>query len=212
MAITAPPNCAVRNRDENRAQNTWRTPESGVSLSQFYWRTRTIHQNAGVSRRKLAIIWNKAAIDEIHFDHSGIGGHDCDVAGIRSLSAMLVVPMGDLISDEQDASQSIFIPTTKAVAAYRICVSLRANSSRNSPRSRRSNVGGPTLRLACGIDGRDMGPPCVTLPLKKAGTCVDVRTEGTIVLVRTAGAAGGRAEGVACPIEQRVSLPGRADV
>lgn len=54
MAITAPPNCAVRNRDENRAQNTWRTPESGVSLSQFYWRTRTIHQNAGVSRRKLA--------------------------------------------------------------------------------------------------------------------------------------------------------------
>jgi hypothetical protein len=53
MAITAPPNCAVRNRDENRAQNTWRTPESGVSLSQFYWRTRTIHQNAGVSRRKL---------------------------------------------------------------------------------------------------------------------------------------------------------------
>jgi hypothetical protein len=23
-------------------------------LSQFYWRTRTIHQNAGVSRRKLA--------------------------------------------------------------------------------------------------------------------------------------------------------------
>lgn len=53
MAITAPPNCAVQNRDENRAQNTWRTPESGVSLSHFYWRTRTIHQNAGVSRRKL---------------------------------------------------------------------------------------------------------------------------------------------------------------
>jgi hypothetical protein len=54
MPITAPPNCAVRNRDENRAQNTWRTPESGVSLSQFYWRTRAIHQNAGVSRQKLA--------------------------------------------------------------------------------------------------------------------------------------------------------------
>jgi hypothetical protein len=63
MAITALPNCAVRNRDENRAQNTWRMPESGVSLSQFYWRTRTTHQNAGVSRRKLAtgrrqlVIW-----------------------------------------------------------------------------------------------------------------------------------------------------------
>jgi hypothetical protein len=96
------------------------------------------------------------------------------------------------------ASQSIFIPRTKAVAAYRICVSLRASSSRNSSRSRRSNVDGPTLRPACGIDGRDMGPPCVSLPLNKAGTCVDVRTEGTIGLIRTAG---GRAEGVACPIE-----------
>jgi hypothetical protein len=105
------------------------------------------------------------------------------------------------ISDQQGASQSIFIPTTKAVAAYRICVSLRASSSRNSTRWLRSNVDGLTLRLACGIDGRDMGPPCVSLPLKKAGTCVDVRTEGTIVLVRTAGAARGRAEGVACPIE-----------
>lgn len=105
------------------------------------------------------------------------------------------------ISDQQGASQSIFIPTTKAVAAYRICVSLRASSPRNSTRWLRSNVDGLTLRLACGIDGRDMGPPCVSLPLKKAGTCVDVRTEGTIVLVRTAGAGRGRAEGVACPIE-----------
>jgi hypothetical protein len=105
------------------------------------------------------------------------------------------------ISDQQGASQSIFIPTTKAVAAYRICVSLRGSSSRHSSRSRRSNVEGLTLRLACGIDGTDMEPPCVSLPLKKAGTCVDVRTEGTIVLVRTAGVAGGRADGVACPIE-----------
>jgi hypothetical protein len=80
-------------------------------------------------------------------------------------------------------------------------VSLRASSPRNSTRWLRSNVDGLTLRLACGIDGRDMGPPCVSLPLKKAGTCVDVRTEGTIVLVRTAGAGRGRAEGVACPIE-----------
>lgn len=105
------------------------------------------------------------------------------------------------ISGQQEASQSIFIPTTKAVAAYRICVSKRTSSSRNSSRWRPSNVDGLTLRLACGIDGRDTGPPCVSLPLKKAGTCVDVRTEGAIVLVRTGGAASGRAEGVACPIE-----------
>ena len=105
------------------------------------------------------------------------------------------------ISDQQGASQAIFIPTTKAVAAYRICVSMRASSSRSSSRSRRSNVDGLTLRLACGVDGRGMGPRCVSLPINKAGTCVDVRTDGAIVLMRTAGAASGRAEGVACPIE-----------
>ena len=105
------------------------------------------------------------------------------------------------ISDQKGASQAIFIPTAKAVAAYRICVSKRASSLRSSSRSRRSNVDGLTLRLACGIDGRDMGPRCVSLPLKKAGTCVDVRTEGAIVLVRTAETASGRAEGVACQIE-----------
>jgi hypothetical protein len=103
------------------------------------------------------------------------------------------------ISDQQGASQSIFIPTTKTVAAYRICVNKRARG--NALRWRRSNVDGLTVRLACGIDGRDMGPLCVSLPLKKAGICVDVRTEGTIALVRTEGAASGRAEGVACPIE-----------
>jgi hypothetical protein len=44
-----------------------------------------------------AIIWNKEAIDEIHFNHSGIGGHDCYVvAGIYPLSGTLVVPMGYL--------------------------------------------------------------------------------------------------------------------
>jgi hypothetical protein len=80
-------------------------------------------------------------------------------------------------------------------------VSMRASSSRSSSRSRRSNVDGLTLRLACGVDGRGMGPRCVSLPLNKAGTCVDVRTDGAIVLMRTAGAASGRAEGVACPIE-----------
>ena len=105
------------------------------------------------------------------------------------------------ISDQEGASQAIFIPTTKAVAAYRICVSMRSSSARNSSRTRRSNVDGLTLRLACGIDGKDTGPRCVNLPLNKAGTCVDVRTEGAIVLMRTAGAASGRVEGVACPIE-----------
>jgi len=105
------------------------------------------------------------------------------------------------ISDQEGASQSIFIPTTKAVVAYRICVSMRSSSARNSSRTRRSNVEGLTLRLACGTDGRDMGPRCVSLPLNKAGTCVDVRTEGAIVLMRTAGTASGRAQGVACPIE-----------
>jgi hypothetical protein len=44
----------------------------------------------------LAIIWNKEAIDEIHFNHSGIGGHDCYAAGICPLSGTLVVPMGYL--------------------------------------------------------------------------------------------------------------------
>ena len=105
------------------------------------------------------------------------------------------------ISDHQGASQAIFIPTTKAVSAYRVCVNKRSSGSRSSSRTRRSNVDGLNLRLACGIDGKDMGPPCVNLPLNKAGTCVDVRTEGAIVLMRTAGAASGRAEGVACPIE-----------
>jgi hypothetical protein len=118
-------------------------------------------------------IWNKEAIDEIHFNHTGFGGHDCDVAGIRPLSGTLF-PWA--ISDQQGASQSKFIPTTKAGAAYRICGSLRADSSRNSTRWLRSNVDGLTLRLACEIDGRDMGPLCVGMPLKKAGTCVDVRT------------------------------------
>jgi hypothetical protein len=36
------------------------------------------------------------AIDEIHFNHSDIGGHDCDVAGVRALSGTLVVRMGYL--------------------------------------------------------------------------------------------------------------------
>jgi hypothetical protein len=43
-----------------------------------------------------AIIWNKEAIDEIYFNHSGIGGHDCDVAGICPLSGTLLVTMGYL--------------------------------------------------------------------------------------------------------------------
>jgi hypothetical protein len=131
---------------------------------------------------------------------------------IPALAVMIVTPPASArcpagssfpwaISDQQGASQSIFIPTTKAVVAYRICVSVRARSSRNSSLTRRSNVDGLTLRLACGIDGKDMGPRCVSLPVNKAGTCVDVRTEGAIVLMRTAGAASGRAEGVACPIE-----------
>jgi hypothetical protein len=51
-----------------------------------------------------------------------------------------------------------------------------------------------------------MGPRCVSLPLNKAGTGVDVRTVGAIVLMRTEGVASGRAAGVACPIEQRYSL------
>jgi hypothetical protein len=42
----------------------------------------------------LAIIWNKEAIDEIHFNHSGSGGHDCYTARICPLSGTLVVPMG----------------------------------------------------------------------------------------------------------------------
>ena len=107
------------------------------------------------------------------------------------------------------ASQSIFIPRTKAVAAYRICVSLRASSSRNSSRSRRSNVDGPTLRPACGIDGRDMGPPCVSLPLNKAGTCVDVRTEGTIGLILLPRAVARRAWLVR--LNSATGLPRRAD-
>jgi hypothetical protein len=36
------------------------------------------------------------AVDEIHFNHSGIGGYDCYVAGICLLSGTLVVPMGYL--------------------------------------------------------------------------------------------------------------------
>jgi hypothetical protein len=106
------------------------------------------------------------------------------------------------ISDQQGATQSIFIPTTKSVVSYRICVSARASTARNSSPTRRSNVDGLTLRLACGIDGQEMGAPCVSLPLKKAGTCLDVKTEGAIVLVRSAGGAKGRAEGVACRIEK----------
>jgi hypothetical protein len=43
-----------------------------------------------------AIIWNKEAIDEIHFNHTGFGGHDCDVAGICPLPGTLVVPMSYL--------------------------------------------------------------------------------------------------------------------
>jgi hypothetical protein len=33
----------------------------------------------------------REAIDEIHFNHSGIGGHDCNVADICPLSGALVV-------------------------------------------------------------------------------------------------------------------------
>ena len=108
MAITAPPNCAVRNRDENRAQNTWRTPESGVSLSQFYWRTRTIHQNAGVSRRKLARLLQEMSerfqrrlgnvmLNSLGVSLGNLGGdtqcnkqiHDDPVTGARSFSESL---------------------------------------------------------------------------------------------------------------------------
>jgi hypothetical protein len=39
---------------------------------------------------------DKEAIDENHFDHSGIGGYDCYVVGICPLSSTLVVPMGYL--------------------------------------------------------------------------------------------------------------------
>ena len=105
------------------------------------------------------------------------------------------------VSDQQGASQTLFVPTTKTVVTYRVCVSERVGNFRNSRRARKSNVDGLALRLACGIDGKDMTPPCVTLPLTKTGTCTDVRTEGTIILIRTDKGSKGRAEGVACRIE-----------
>ncbi len=105
------------------------------------------------------------------------------------------------VSDQQGASQTIFVPTTKTVATYRICVSERVGNFRNSRRARKSNVDGLVLRLACGIDGQNMTPPCVSLPLNKRGSCTDVRTEGTIILIRTDKGSSGRAEGAACRIE-----------
>ena len=91
MAITAPPNCAVKNRDENRAQNTWRMPESGVSLSHFYWRTRTIHQNAGVSRRT-----GRASIPADSMDKpSAAGSVRADVGRSLALPHRRPVAVGD---------------------------------------------------------------------------------------------------------------------
>ena len=86
MAITAPPNAAVRNLNENRAKNTSRMPGSGVSLSQFYWLTRTIHQNVGVSRRKLATVGLftaglsaaiSAEADASHYEHNPYLNYSC---------------------------------------------------------------------------------------------------------------------------------------
>lgn len=105
------------------------------------------------------------------------------------------------ISERHDAAQSIFIPTTKTVADYRICVKERVGSARNSFREPQSNVESLQIRIACGANGRDMMPPCVSIPMVKPGSCTDVRTEGTIWLLRSAKSAAGRAEGTACRVK-----------
>jgi hypothetical protein len=105
------------------------------------------------------------------------------------------------VSDQKGASQALFIPTTKTVVTYRICVSQHVGPSRRHSRARQSNVKGLVARLACGIDGKETAPPCISLPLNKAGTCLDVRTEGAILLMRIAKSTGGRAEGITCRTE-----------
>ncbi len=105
------------------------------------------------------------------------------------------------VSDQQGASQPIFIPTTKTVVTYRICVNRRVGTNRTTARARQSNINGLVVRLACGLDGKELAPPCISTPLNEAGRCLDVRTEGTIFLTRTAEGSTGPAQGITCRIE-----------
>ncbi len=105
------------------------------------------------------------------------------------------------VAGQQGASQPIFIPTTKTVVAYRICVRPRVGTNRTTARARRSDINGLVVRLGCGLDGKETAPPCISTPVNKAGRCLDVRTEGTIVLTRTGDSRVGLAEGIACRVE-----------
>jgi hypothetical protein len=84
--------------------------------------------------------------------------------------------------------------------AYRICVRPRVGTNRTTARARRSDINGLVVRLGCGLDGKAMAPPCVSVPLNGTGRCLDVRTEGTIFLTRAEGSSG-PAEGITCRIE-----------
>jgi hypothetical protein len=105
------------------------------------------------------------------------------------------------VSDQQGASQPLFIPTTTTVVTYRICVNRRVGTNRTTARAPQSNINGLVVRLACGLDGKEMAPPCISVPLNETVRCLDVRTEGTIFLTRTAENSTGPAEGITCRTE-----------
>jgi hypothetical protein len=107
---------------------------------------------------------SRQTLDEIPLDHFGIGIHVVWIAGICKWAEGLSFPW--TISDQQGASQAIFIPTTKTVVALRICVSQRLGTNRRHSRARQSNVGGLIVRLAYGLDGKETAPPRVSMQLK----------------------------------------------
>ena len=101
----------------------------------------------------------------------------------------------------QNSAQPIFVPTTSTRSIYRLCIDAHLRSTRRSYPGPASDSSGLEVRIACGVNGSALDPPCAVVSGLKAGSCFDIKTEGTIWLFRMTGEAKAAAEGVACRVD-----------
>lgn len=100
----------------------------------------------------------------------------------------------------QNSAQPIFVPTTSTRSIYRLCIDTYVRSTRRRYMSPASDSSGLEVRIACGLNGGALDPPCAVVSGLKPGSCFDIKTEGTIWLFRVTGEAKAPAEGVACRV------------
>ena len=101
----------------------------------------------------------------------------------------------------QNSAQPIFVPTTSTRSIYRLCSDDQLRSPRRSYAGPVSDAAGLEVRIACGVNGAPLDPPCAVVSGLKPGSCFDIKTEGAIWLFRVTAESKAPAEGVACRVD-----------